>query len=131
MLLIKKRNNIITTIYRKAATNDIYLNWKSFGPTTWKSGTLKRLADCAFLICSSIAIRKKEIDHLKKVFHEMNDFPKWAINQVLNKVEEKHKTSVNNSEESKVSPVADLKQRLLLLPYQGQKDDFIIKSMTK
>ena len=117
-LLIKKGNNIITTIYRKATTNDIYLNWKSFAPTTWKRGTLKTLAERAYLICSSIALSKKEIDHLKKVFHEKNDYPKWVIHQVLNEVEEKHKTSVNDvSKESKVSPVTDLKLYLLILPY--------------
>ena len=117
-LLIKKGNNIITTIYRKATTNDIYLNWKSFAPTTWKRGTLKTLAERAYLICSSIALSKKEIDHLKKVFHEKNDYPKWVIHQVLNEVEEKHKTSVNDvSKESKVSPVTDLKRYLLILPY--------------
>ena len=76
MLLIKKGNNIITTVYRKATTNDIYLNWKSFAPTAWKRGTLKTLAYRAYLICSSIAIRKKKNDHLKKVFHEKNDYPK-------------------------------------------------------
>ena len=53
-------------------------------------------------------------------------------NQVLHEVEEKHKTSVNNvSEECKGSPVTDLKRHLLVLPYQGQKGDFIIKSMRK
>ena len=82
--------------------------------------------------CSNIALRKKEIDHLKKVFHEKNDYPKWIINQVLNEVEEKHKTSVNNvSEESQVSLVTVLKRYLLVLPYQGQKGNFIIKSMKK
>ena len=33
-LLIKKGNNIITTICHKATTNDIYLNWESFAPPT-------------------------------------------------------------------------------------------------
>ena len=76
VLLIRKGNNIITTIYRKTTTNDIYLNWKAFAPTTWKRGTLKTPADRAYLICLSIARRKKEIDNLKKVFHEKNDYPK-------------------------------------------------------
>ena len=67
-LLIKKRNNIDTTVYYKATTNDIYLNWKSFAPTTWKRATLKALVDRVYLICSNIALRKNEIDHLKKVF---------------------------------------------------------------
>ena len=51
VLLIRKGNNIITTIYRKATTNDIYLNWNLFALTTWKRGTLKTLADREYLIC--------------------------------------------------------------------------------
>ena len=132
VLLIKKGNNIVTTVYRKATTSDIYLNWKSFAPSSWKRGTLKTLVDRAYLICSNIALTKKEIDHLEKVFHEKNDYPKWVTNQVLNVVEEKHKTSVNKvSEESQVSPVTNVKRHLLALPCQGQKGDFIIKSMKK
>ena len=92
---------------------------------------IKTLADHAYIVCSGIALRKKEID-LKKVFHEKNDYPKRVINQVLNEVEEKHKTSVNNvSKAVGVSPVTDLKRHLLVLPYQGQKADFIIKSLRK
>ena len=50
----------------------------------------------------------------------------------MNEVEEKHKTSVNNvSEEPQVSPVTDLKRHFLVLPYQVQKGDFIIKSIKK
>ena len=45
--------------------------------------------DRAYLICSNVAFKKKEIDHLKKVFHEKNNNPKWVINQVLSKEEEK------------------------------------------
>ena len=36
VLLIKKGNNIVTTVYHKATSNDIYLNRKSFAPTTGK-----------------------------------------------------------------------------------------------
>ena len=89
------------------------------------------LVDRAYQILPNITLRKKEIDHLKKVFHEKNDYPKWVINQVLNEVEEKHKTNVNVSAESQVSPVTDLKRHLLVLLYQGQKGDFIIESMKK
>ena len=115
-LLIWKESNI-NTVYHKATTTNINLNWKSFAHTTWKRGTLKKLEDRAHLICSNFALRKKENDHLKKVFHEKNDYPKWVINHILNEIEEKHKTSVNNvSEESQVSPVTDLKRHLLVLP---------------
>ena len=50
----------------------------------------------------------------------------------LNELEEKHKTIVKNvSKEPQVSPVTDLKCYLLVLPYQAQKNDFIIKSVKK
>ena len=50
----------------------------------------------------------------------------------MNEVEEKHKNSVTNvNEEWQVSTVTNLKCHLIVLPYQGQKDDFIIKSMNK
>ena len=92
---------------------------------------LPLLADHTYLICSTISFKKKKIDHLKKVFHEKNN-PKQVINHVWNGVEEKYKTSVNNvSRESKVSLVTDLKCHLLVLPYQGQKGNFIIKSVRK
>ena len=61
VLLIKNRSNIITTLYHKATTNDIYLNLVSFAPTTWKKSTVKTLGDCAYLICSSIAFKKKKL----------------------------------------------------------------------
>ena len=41
VLVIKKGNNIVTTVYPKATTNDTYLNWKSFAPTTWKRWYIK------------------------------------------------------------------------------------------
>ena len=59
VLLIKKGNNIITTIYCKTTTNGIYLNWKSFARTSWKRDTLKTLVDYAYFICSNIALRMK------------------------------------------------------------------------
>ena len=59
VLLIKKRNNIIIRVYCKATTNVIYLNWKSFAPTTWKRGTLKTLADHAYFVQVLHLERKK------------------------------------------------------------------------
>ena len=52
VLLTTNGNNIVTTVYRKT-TNDLYLTWNSFAPTSWKRGTLKTLIDCIYLICSS------------------------------------------------------------------------------
>ena len=57
------------------------------------------LVDRAYLICSYFTLGKKEIDHLKKVFHEKNDYLKRINNQVLIEVQEKRKTIVNNASE--------------------------------
>ena len=86
----KKGNNIVTSVYRKSTTNDLNLNWNSFAASSWKSGTLKTLIDRAYLICSSPELRKQEIQYLKQVLHEKNDYPKWVINQVVEQVEAKH-----------------------------------------
>ena len=88
-----------------------------------------RHLDHAYVICSNFALRKKEIGHLKKVFPEKNDYPKWVINQVLHEVEEKHKTSVNNvNEELQVSPVTNLKPHVLVLPYRKVRKAILLSN---
>ena len=81
VLLARNVNNIVTTVYRKATANNLYLNWNSFAPTSWKKETLKTLIDCVYFICFSPELQKQEIEHLKQVFREKNDYPKWVLNQ--------------------------------------------------
>ena len=51
VLLIRNQDTIETAVYRKPTNNDIYLNWKSFSPCSWKHGTLKTIIRQAYLIC--------------------------------------------------------------------------------
>ena len=88
--LTRNANNTVTSAYCKTTTNDLYLNWSSLAPTSWKRRTLKTLTDGAYLICSSPEHWKQEIQHLKQVFHEKNDYQKWAINWVVEEVQAKH-----------------------------------------
>ena len=67
-LLIRDNFRIMTTIYRKSTSNDIYMNWNAFGPATWKRGTLKTLVERAYLVCSNNNFLEKELSHLEKVF---------------------------------------------------------------
>ena len=53
VLLIRNGNFIETKVYRKPTNNDIYLNWNSLAPNTWKRGTLITLIKRAYLTCSS------------------------------------------------------------------------------
>ena len=60
VLLIRRGNKNETTVYRKSTNNDIYLNWDSFAPVTWKKGTLKTLFNRAYIVCSTDYQFKKE-----------------------------------------------------------------------
>ena len=50
-------------------------NWNLFRPQSWKRGTLKLLVQRARLICSTEDLLKTELNHIKKVFLEENNFP--------------------------------------------------------
>ena len=82
ILLIRRGTKIETTVYRKSTNNDIYLNWGSFAPVTWKRGTL---FNRAYIVCSTDYHLKKELDHLRYVFQKHNNYPKWVIKQVANR----------------------------------------------
>ena len=53
VLLIRNGNFTETKVYRKQTNNNIYLNWNSFAPNTWKRSTLRTLIKRAYLNCSS------------------------------------------------------------------------------
>ena len=69
------------------------MNWHSFAPKTWKTGTLKSLIERATLICSIEELLKEELEHLEKVLREKNNFPKWVIRNVMIEVKNKHQKS--------------------------------------
>ena len=84
VLIIKKCNVIETTVYRKTTNNDVYFHWNSFAPLTWKRGTIKTLLHRVHIICSTVEHKIKEIEHLRKVFKEINGYPDWLITQAIN-----------------------------------------------
>ena len=50
------------------------MNWNSHAPMHWKIGILKNLVKRSILICSDQLLLRKELDYLKKVFVEINDY---------------------------------------------------------
>ena len=80
--------------------------------------------------CSAPDYLQEELDHIIYILEKFNNYPKWAIKQLLEEVKyNHHRTShevlqineVNNDEES----------HLLLLPYSGPKGEKPIRSMKK
>ena len=90
ILISRKRNYITTTVYQKSTCNDIYLNCNSFAPATWKRGTLKTLVERVYVICSTDQVLERELKYLEKVFHEKSKYPKYVIEQILDKAFEEH-----------------------------------------
>ena len=82
-MFCRKDNKIFCSVYRKSTNNDIYMNWHSFAPKTWKTGAFKSLIESVILICSNEELLNEELKHLEKVFCEKNHFPKWVIHNVM------------------------------------------------
>ena len=81
VLLINRFGTIDTTVYWKSTNTDIYINWNSFAPETWKKSTLKILIHRAFRICSQPYFVREELVHLKTVFQVINGYPTSVINK--------------------------------------------------
>ena len=131
-MLIRRGNKIETTVYRKITNNDIYLNWDSFAPVTWKRGTLKTMFNRAYIVCSTDYHLKKELDHLRYAFEKHNNYPKWIIKQVAKQV----KDQVIQSNADGAPTIANefpsnSKSITLLLPYTEQKGEHLIRSLRK
>ena len=74
VLVVRRANNFDTAVFRKDTNTDIYLHWNSLSPVSRKKGTLKVLTARAFLVCSTDYFLQMELEHLEKVFVEVNPF---------------------------------------------------------
>ena len=118
-MVIPKNNSIETTVYRKPANKDIYLNWNSCSSKYWKRGTLRTVIKIAFVICSTTDLLQKELDQISFAFQEYNNFLKWVIDQALH--QEKETSRVIRSVQAEINDVSNENSHLLVLPYAGQK----------
>ena len=134
ILISRKRNNITTTLYRKSTCNDIYLNWNAFASATWKRGTLKTLVERAYVIFATDQLLERELKYLEKLFYKKNNYPEYVVKQILDKAfeEHSHKNVIYTTlDEQNEAEHTTGKKHMLVLPYQGKKGDFIIKSMKR
>ena len=93
-------------------------------------GLSKTLVRRGYGICSNDYYLGCELQHLKKVFHEENDYSIWVINKVFkdlqsNQNETAHIVAGNEERNNNV------KNHLLLLPYKGSDAMYSISSMQK
>ena len=132
VLLIKNANKINTTVYRKPKT-DVYLNWNTYAPTTWKRGTLRTILSHAYTICSSETYLNEEIKYIGSTFEKVNNYPKYVITHLKREVKLKY-TQNMNIERSTINQTTQNEQdklHLLVLLYAGNKREKILKWMRK
>ena len=121
-------------MFRKPTNNDIYLHWNVFGPDTWKRGTLKTLLERAYIVCSTNELLQKELKYLVRVFYENNYYPHYVIKQILKQVQDQQNQQNVNVPTAAIADETNTnrkKEHLLLVPCQGKKGDYVIKSMKK
>ena len=132
MFTYEQENNnrfpILDVFFRKETYNDLYLQWDSFSPISWKRGTLKSLISRAYMICSNQGVLEKELKHLKSTFHKKNRYPLWMINQVMETVKETINTETISTNQLGTLEANNDKLPSLILPYAGPKGKNI-KSM--
>ena len=96
VLLEREESSIPTAVHHKSINNDIYLHWNSSAPVNWKRGTIKTLIKRPYTICSNDIILKKEIDHIREVFKNVNGYSTWVIDDVIKKYKEENEIMNNN-----------------------------------
>ena len=68
VLFIRNGTHLDTTVNRKDTHNDLYLQWDTFAPVSWKRGTLSTVVKRAYLVCSNKELLHKELASLRSVF---------------------------------------------------------------
>ena len=136
LLMRKDTGNIETSVYRKPTNNSIYIHWNAYGPRQWKVGTLSGIIRRAYDICSTDESRTSELKFIADVFTQINGYPQYVVNSMLNKFEEKHKDSTNSSSNADTTTGDDDKKDsqstlMLKLPFRGEKGETLIRSLNK
>ena len=67
---------------------------------------------------------KEKLEHIRTVFHHRNNYPLWVINNVIDDAKKVPSTNENDSSSND-------KIHRLMLPYQGDKDSNLLKSMKR
>ena len=120
VLLIRNRNFIEIKVYRKPTNNDIYLNWNSFAPNTWKCSTLRKLIKRASLIYSSEIHIVDELKHLEYVCEKYNNFLKWVADQLLSEAQLED-CNIRGSIQDNQNDVQKIVYIYTVLSYAGQR----------
>ena len=84
----------------------------------------------AHLVCSTEDLLKTELNHIQKVFLEINEFPLWVMKQIFAEQDQKNKQkNIQDNDSSVINTESGNKRHLLVLPYQGEQGPPLVKSL--
>ena len=132
------QNHLETSVYRKKTNNNIYINWNAHSPKSWKIGTLRNLVKRALRISSTDEKLQTEIEHIKKSFCEINDYPanlvQSTINDELRKHQQQNENTNNEGDDDTNNENDDDKEEKIIqlnLPYAGYQGEILTKKLKR
>ena len=107
---IKRLTNrkLETKAFRKETNTDLYINWNSHTLMQWKIGTLKYLIQRS-IICSDQHPLPKELNYLRKLFIEINDYPSKTVENIIKNELEKEKFNITNEPQTNTTDNSETK----------------------
>ena len=81
------------------------------------------------MVCSNETLFQNEVKHLKHVFHKINRYPWWVIDQVNTCIQENINKSKSSEYYHDISEQPAEKMHSLILPYAGPKGKTLTKTM--
>ncbi|XP_046544265.1 uncharacterized protein LOC124254499 isoform X2 [Haliotis rubra] len=114
VLVQRDDKKLNTSVYRKPSHTDQYLHFSSFHPIHVKKGKISTLTRRAKNICSTPASLDTELDHLRHVFTNYNEYPATFVNQAI-------KNTLNPT----AKPPQQAAPFTIRLPYIGQTSHHI------
>ena len=103
------------------------MNWNSHSPQSWKIGTLRNLTRRALMISSANHL-ENELDHLRKVFCDINHYPPQVTNKIIAEEVEKHQSTKPTKDDS-TEEVEEPEKIQLNLPYGGEKGQQLMRKL--
>ena len=133
-LLVIRFGTIDTTVYLKETNTDLYINWHSFAPETWKKGTLKNLIKRAFTICNQPYFLTSELELIEIVFTTINGYPAGLIKRIIKEVRNDHENQqtpqpMTDTTETNRENLPVTSKVKIYLPYAGKRGESITNEL--
>ena len=96
----------------------------------WKISTLKNLVKGSIIICSDQHLLQKELDYLRKVFVEINDYPSKTVENILKNELEEENINITNELQTNTNDNSETKLQLFL-PFSGKQGIQLLSKIKK